>query len=286
MLASLALLFLTSPHSEWEFVQGGITSGISGMSLLEATDDTASFLIVHDNKAEGQTRAAVVTTRRGDRPHYRPLAWEGSPLPVDLESLARIPATNKFVAMTSKGEGFVIEQTPGAVRVLSTFNVSPIPKANYEGASLQALDGKLWLAWGHRGALPELAKLSWCEFDPQTAKPAGAVQTADVQVPWPTAETSRGISDLRIDTSGTLFLTASSDFGDDGPFQSVLYAAGVFTVDAGRLVFRPSTPVRLWWSNDHKVEAVELIPGRSGGIVLGTDDENQGGSLWHNLWLK
>jgi len=286
MLASLALLTLCPPSSDWEFVKGGITSGISGMSLLAAGDDFARFLIVHDNKVDGQGRAAVVTTRRGDRPLYEALTWDGSPFPVDLESLSAIPGSSNFLAMTSKGEGYVIEASPKAVRVQSTFKLSPVPNTNYEGATLQLLGGRTWLVWGHRGALPEPGKLFWSEFDVPTGKPVGTVSSQDVSVPWPTAETSRGVSDLRVDPSGTLFLTASSDFGDDGPFQSVLYVGGVFRVEGGTLALQPSTPVRLWWSSDQKVEALELVPGRSGGIALGTDDENLGGSLWHNLWLK
>lgn len=286
MLASLALLTLCVQPTDWEFVKGGITSGISGMTLLEAGDDSARFLIVHDNKLEGQGRAAIVTTSRGDRPHYEPLTWEGSPLPADLEALSALPGSKKFLATTSKGEGYIIELATGSVRVQSSFKLEPIPNTNYEGATLQTLGGKVWLVWGHRGALPEPGKLFWSEFDLDAGKPVGPVGSRDVGLPWPTAETSRGISDLSIDASGTLFLSASSDFGDDGPFQSVLYVAGVFAVDAGRLTFHASTPVRLWWSSNHKVEALELVPGRSGGLVLGTDDENQGGSIWHNLWLK
>ena len=285
MIIALALAALQGPLQGWQFVRPGILSGPGGMALIEEQGNRAKFLIVHDNKKPGEARIAYVTLIRDGNPVYAELKWPGEALPVDLESLSAIPGQpTLFLAGTSAGAVYVLEVKGEALAIKGEFPLPEIPeKSNFEGLTVQTFGSRSLMVWGHRGANPELARLHWCDFDIATLKPKGAVQKQEIQVPWPAAEGARGISDLKLDRSGTLYLTAAADAGDDGPFQSVLYVGGAFQV-TGEATFRESNGTRLMWTDQHKIEAFDLVPGKSGGVVFGTDDENLGGYVWSNLW--
>ncbi|MGL5193818.1 MAG: hypothetical protein ACRC8Y_09450, partial [Chroococcales cyanobacterium] len=99
-------------------------------------------------------------------------------------------------------------------------------------------------------------------------------------VPWP-EEDVRHISDLKVNNSGVLYITSARDSGDDGPFDSAVYAAGLFSMNGDQLEFRPASSLApLYRVKGHKIEALEFLPGLSGGKILGTDDENQGSSIY------
>jgi hypothetical protein len=91
----------------------------------------------------------------------------------------------------------------------------------------------------------------------------------------------RHVSNIKIDTSGAAFVTATSDPGDDGPFASAFYYAGAFhSNDKGKLSFsQPAVLTPLFRFDYHKVEGFTLVPGTDGGIVFGTDDENLGSAI-------
>jgi hypothetical protein len=99
-------------------------------------------------------------------------------------------------------------------------------------------------------------------------------------VPYPIQDV-RHISDVKVDASGVVFVTSASDPGDDGPFSSAFYLAGVLRISAsGSPVYTPPLSlVRLFHFDYRKVEAFEFVPGPTGGMVFGTDDENLGASL-------
>jgi hypothetical protein len=139
----------------------------------------------------------------------------------------------------------------------------------------------LLAVWAHRGEAADPAVIYWANMDESNYSFSG-VRSARLTVPWPTADV-RHISDLKIDGAGALFVTSASDPGDDGPFASAFYLAGVFDEDAarGQIGFRQNISlVRLARFDYHKVEAFELVPGGTGGIAFATDDEKMGSSLY------
>lgn len=286
MLTLLVAVALQGPIQHWQFVRPGILCGIGGMALIGQADDRVDLLVVHDNKKDGEARAGVVTLHRGNVPTYREVAWKGTPLPVDLEYLSPIPGkSNVFLAGTSAGDCWLVEWDGEALHPRQGFKLPDVQKgANFEGAHVQTLDEKTWLVWGHRGSRPEKAYLRWCEFDLQAGYPRGPVSGADLDVPWPAAVGARGISDIKVDSSGTVFAAGAMDSGDDGPFQSVFFVAGVLRPDSPTMKFTSSPGYRLMWTDQHKIEAIELVPGKFGGLVLATDDENLGSYVWSNLW--
>jgi hypothetical protein len=164
---------------------------------------------------------------------------------------------------------------------LSHFQV-PLARegSNFEGVCLWKFGSKTLLVWAHRGEDSDPGRIFYGELDWEKGK-VSAVRQVEIRVPWPTKHT-RHISDMELDDSGALMIVSTADPGDDGPFESALYMAGVFYEREGQAEFRKSNQmVRVKMIRDHKVEAFELIPGL-GGVVLGSDDENLGGWILSN----
>ncbi|GAI93545.1 unnamed protein product, partial [marine sediment metagenome] len=79
---------------------------------------------------------------------------------------------------------------------------------------------------------------------------------------------------------GIAVITSASDPGDNGPFQSAAYIAGLFRSSGDSVKFNSATKlVPFCRFDNHKVEALELVNGKSGSIVFATDDENFGSSI-------
>ncbi|MGK7872399.1 MAG: hypothetical protein AB4426_03515 [Xenococcaceae cyanobacterium] len=270
----------------WLPVRGGITFGISGMALVEQQKDFLSFLIVHDNKGgEDEGRFALLTVEGKNPPEYFPLNLPASvDLPIDLEAVTAVPGQGKptFMASTSFGKVYHLDlgEANNKVSPIKVFDLPDIPRgSNFEGFALQEIDGQLLAVWAHRGADEEPAVIYWGLLDLQTYE-ITQQGSASLRVPWPVCNV-RHISDLKIDPAGILYITAAMDNGNDGPFQSAVYVAGVFSLQGNQIRFRQNQAlVPLYRLPNHKVEAIELIPGATGGVILGTDDENMGSSIW------
>lgn len=286
-LAVLAVFFLL-PHpvlsQQWRPVRGGILFGISGMALLEQQDNSHSFLIVHDNKQEAQGRLGIIAVQGKASPEYFPLNWpSGTNLPVDLESLTAVPGTSPptFMAVTSTGNvyHFRLDASKQNVSILKVFALPDIPQgSNIEAFSLQRINGQLLAVWAHRGTDQDPAVLYWGWLDPNTNQ-ITQIGSATIRVPLP-ASALRHISDLKVDSAGVLFITSATDNGDDGPFESAVYVAGAFGIRDRQIAFQQNSQlVPLYRFNYHKIEALELVPGQAGGLIVGTDDENMGSSV-------
>ena len=282
-IALLILLFLIPQIAIaqlWRPVRGGILFGISGMVLVNQQNDSRSFLVVHDNKGKNPDRLAIVTVTGKEAPQYFPVNWlANAELPSDLEALTAVPSTSDFMVLASAGTAYHIrlDAVKKTVSVLKVFDLPNIPKgSNFESFALQNIDGKLLAVWAHRGEGIDPAVIYWGVLDLATYQ---IVQqgSAILKVPFPTGNV-RHISDLKIDSAGVVFITSATDNGDDGPFDSVVYVAGSFSIN-GKFQFRQSlTPI--FHLPYHKIEAIELLPGKTGGLALGTDDENMGASIY------
>ncbi len=280
------ILFPPSPSalmSQWHFVRDGIQFGISGLALMSQSGETLRLLAVHDNKQPGENRLAVVTLDGTGRVDYAPLSWsEGVELPIDLEAIAIVPDTNpiEYLTLTSRGRAYHVGIDGDTVRVLHQFNLPETPEDNnYEGLALQSLHGEIIAVWAHRGSDDDPAIVYWGKLDRDSwqIEPTGS---ATLRVPWP-SQAVRHISDLRVDPAGVLTISAARDPGNDGPFQSALYIAGAFAIENGAIAFRQnSTLTPLFRYDRHKVEAIEFVPGTTGGAIAATDDENSGSSIW------
>jgi len=271
---------------QWRPVRGGIQFGISGMALLSQQSGSSSFVVVHDNKDKNQGRLAIITIKDESSPQYFPVNWPSSTaLPIDLEAVTAVPGASQptFMAASSAGKvyHFRLDASNQNVLILKVFDLPKFPQgSNFEGFALQKINGQLMAVWAHRGADKEPAVLYWGRLDLNTYQivPIGSVR---VQVPSPVSAV-RHISDLKVDPAGILFITSAADNGDDGPFASVVYVAGAFEMRDRKITFQQNSQlVPLYRFNYHKVEAIELVPGRDGGVIVGSDDENMGSSVYY-----
>ncbi|HEY9633986.1 MAG TPA: hypothetical protein V6D14_11295 [Coleofasciculaceae cyanobacterium] len=269
---------------QWRPVRGGIQFSISGMALLQQQSDSYSFLVVHDNKDKNQGRLAIITLKGQKSPQYVPVNWPGSsPLPIDLESITAVPGRYEptFMAATSAGSVYHLrlDTSKQNVSILKVFDFPNIPKgSNFEGFALQNINGQLLAVWAHRGQDKQPAIVYWGRLDLNTYQ-ITPIGSAKLEVPWPVSAV-RHISDLRVDSAGVLFISSAADNGDDGPFESAVYVAGAFGIGNEQITFGQNFQlVCLYRFGHHKVEAIELVPGRTGGVIVGSDDENMGGSV-------
>ncbi|HLO87729.1 MAG TPA: hypothetical protein VK203_22360 [Nostocaceae cyanobacterium] len=282
-----ALLLPTQPvlAQKWLPVRGGILFGISGMALLQQQSDFLDFLVVHDNKKANQGRLAIIRVNGKNPPEYLPLNWPSNlNLPNDLEALTDIPGKNKseFIALASAGKAYHLrwDAVNKNISIVREFNLPKIPLgSNFEAFSLQSINNQLVAIWGHRGGGKKPAKIYWgtLNLEKYQITPLGS---ANFTVPFPSGNV-RHISDIKVDSAGIVYISAANDNGDDGPFQSAVYVAGYFISNGNQIVWQQNTQLfPIYRDNYHKIEGLELIPGAKGGLIVGTDDENMGASIY------
>ncbi|MCA1660145.1 MAG: hypothetical protein LC642_06380 [Verrucomicrobiaceae bacterium] len=272
----------------WHKVEDGKLMGIGGMALLERGGDSLSFLVVHDNKNAGETRAGVLRCERGGKPKYQRLDWPATALPVDLEALTAVPgARGEYLAATSKGNLYRIKASSSGQNIEVLAKLDDIPgateRSEIEGFALALLgDNVVAAAWADRGDDEKAATFSWANFDATSNQLTGAESTT-IKVPWP-EKNARDVSDIRIDEVGAVFITSAYESKDDASnatFASAVYLAGVLKREGKQFRFSQNTELtRLYHFEGRKIEALELVSGAKGGLVLATDDEHQGSSLY------
>ena len=285
VLGALLLVSQQVWAQNWHPVHGGISFGISGMALLKQQTNALNFLIVHDNKQKNQGRLAIISIKGKNQPEYFPLNWQNDiELPIDLEAITSIPGkTNSdFIALSSSGKAYHIrlQLANKTISIIKEFELPVIPKgSNFEAFALQDIEGKLVAVWAHRGEKEQPAKIYWGVLELATYQitPAGS---ANLKVPFPSGNV-RHISDMKIDPVGIVFITSASDAGDDGPFQSAVYVAGYLGLRENKIIWRQNPQlISLYRFDYHKIEGIELVPGSQGGVIVGTDDENLGSSVY------
>ncbi|MYR41074.1 hypothetical protein GTW67_05135 [Streptomyces sp. SID5910] len=275
--------------SGWQRVGNDIKSGISGLAVTSRSGGTYRALIALDNKRPGENRIARLTYGTGGSAHatgVRPLEWRGGAEPIDLEALEAVPGTSdEYLAVASRGLVYHLKSTEDG-KAVEVRDLSPLPAIgqgdNFESFTLVSQHGRTAAVWADRGdgagrpATLYAAPLSFNEYGESTF---GAVTKAVYRAPYPTGAV-RHASDLTVTDSGRLLVASASDQGDDGPFASAVSDAGSVQLDrSGRVRLRVAKhPEVLRKFTDHKVEAVDCVPG-SGVAVLGTDDENAGGAV-------
>ena len=289
-IASLVWLLLRQPASSssnqepnpaWQMVGQGITEGISGLALIAADANEGSFVAVHDNKQPGEKRLSILR-RRGRDVESRPLAWKGEPLPIDLEAICRQPeAASTFLALTSRGAVYRFT-LQGDAEV--SFDPTPVGVPNsaearqFESFDVQRIGAQTFACWAERGDKAAPGVIFCSTFDVATLA-FGEPEPLEVRAPWP-AEHTRHISDLRLLSDGTIIAASAADPGNDGPFSGAVYIAGTLQAAGDRpqlITAQPAT--RLFTTATHKIEAIELVPGPDGGLLIGSDDENLGAAV-------
>ncbi|MFQ5938280.1 MAG: hypothetical protein ACE5LB_17900, partial [Acidiferrobacterales bacterium] len=175
------------------------------------------------------------------------------------------------------------------VEVLNEFSLpNPYNERNFEGFSLQVFDADVLAVWAWRGKNRAPARIYWGLLAPARDK-VSLQGSMPVKAPWPVVcrvPTGEGceirhVSDLRVSAKGVLYIAAAADPGNDGPFDSAVYVAGRFHRKGNKFrlqLLSPLTELRRF--ADSKVEAIEILRDHPRAMVFGSDDENQGGSIY------
>ncbi|MFI9456772.1 hypothetical protein [Amycolatopsis sp. NPDC052450] len=260
----------------WESIGTGMTSGVSGVAVLARDGDRIDALVVRDNKKPGENRAVQVRLEDGKVSKVDPIGWPGE-LPVDLEAAEGVPGrTGEFIALASDGKGFHIKLKDRRLKVLGAFRVpTGDPDDNYEGFALKKVNDRLFAIWADRGQDARPATLYSAEFSVSKLsfkKP----KSVPFRVPYPATDV-RHTSDVEITADDRVLVSAASDPGDEGPFDSAVYAAGVLRSD-GSIALSP-VPAKIGDFPGHKIEALTCLSRSCGSLLYGTDDEAAGGRL-------
>ena len=100
--------------------------------------------------------------------------------------------------------------------------------------------------------------------------------TMDFFAPYPN-EHRRSISDIAIDHTGVLWVSAASDPGDNGVFQSALYHLGQFVDDKAGIHWNAYGDISIQSQYENvKVEGLTFVGDK---LIMGSDDENLGSKI-------
>ena len=145
---------------------------------------------------------------------------------------------------------------------------------NLEGIALFPIGKKIKIAYGDRGSTKRKSTLFIGDFD---SKNNEVINVFTYSIGFSEPKTHRrNIADLEFDKSGTLWCSATSDPGDDGPFETRLYKIGNFL---------PSEVFKQFNLFDPKFEfinqKVEAMTYNDFKMILLTDNEKMGSSIYY-----
>ena len=260
----------------WQFVSGKRELSISGIS---PTTNKDVFLVVHDNKKQGQLRVGLIDFSADSL--YKGLDWPTQNLPIDLEALADIPGfEDRYVAMGSWGFCYLIQLDlkSKTIDLINEFRIpNSGPPLNLESVLIFQESNKWYIAWAHRGSDKEDSILFWGSISLFDDNISIIVEDSVlINVPWP-VNSKRHMSDMDIDDNKILWSSATSDPGDEGPYASAIYKIGSFQIENVEMKFILATPyLKQFVFESNKVEAMTIIKNK---MVFATDDENLGAAI-------
>ncbi|HLM58171.1 MAG TPA: hypothetical protein VK422_18860 [Pyrinomonadaceae bacterium] len=267
---------------------------VSGLAWVER--DT--FLAVHDAKNPEENHLPRVSLLRLPRSaegvSWKPLevSWPADAAKSsDLESVARIPGTSRFLLVESGesshgGRRFIrifLAELGGESLTIRSATEFPYPVKNVEGSAVSRSGNRLVFMWAERGDGQAGTKLSWADLQLEPFR-LGAPRQAYFRPGNFTGKNWRPVSAIDVDGQGRVYVASAYDPEDDGgPFASVIWRAGQVRVDRAGLVAVNllSTPRQVARLDGLKVEGLAIRERARGASELfaGVDDENYGGAV-------
>ena len=260
----------------WVFISDKRELSISGIATTTSED---TYLVVHDNKKKGQLRAGLVNLSADSL--YSGLGWPVKDLPIDLEALTNISGMkDQYIAMGSWGFCYwlALDLNTNRLNLIKEFRIPGSgPPLNLESLVLWFAGDSWYIAWAHRGSVEEPSILFWGLIDIFSENISiNVIDSVLVEVPWPIMA-KRNMSDMVLDNNGNLWTSATSDPGDDGPYESGIYKIGKFQKQNDKMEFfiADSFPKQFVFQRN-KVEALTIAGNK---MVFATDDENLGAAI-------
>lgn len=279
----------TCPNQDemlWGWMPSG-TKTISGAVLLRYAP-TLDFLVLHDFSAPIGIRFSILQFLDGVLSDNNGVEWVGSTPPgSNLEGLARF-SENLFMAVTGFGDVYVMALNWNSSQI-SVADTATLPLSGditdeIEGFAIRELFGKKIVVWATRGDTgpSQLLYGEMASDGTVTSYIATIGNAIEFTVPFPITD-ARSCGALYIAADGSVYTSATSDAGDDGPFSSAIYKIGALAAGGLGAVFTLDlVPTEIYRTLNHKTEAIMQVDDDSTGLglILGSDDENRGGSIY------
>jgi len=268
----------------------------SGLARLDAR----RYIVVNDAPADaGGPRLGLIDVGPHLQPHYTelPANWADVGGPAGgLEAVCAIPGrAGEFLAAEGAYAGdrlgrvfhFAVERDSGGAATARMIRAMRLPRlyGRIEGLAVgRAANGELVLILGEGGEAGAPAKLSWgpleLSVDALTFRIEGDLT---VQAPWPgDAAGVRDCTDLLIDGRNRLWIVATAEAGQRGPFRSVIYRFGEFDARRRRPMLSLDPLEPMWVLDGFRVRAAALAPGDDESLCVLSDDGALGGA-WRPL---
>ena len=136
------------------------------------------------------------------------------------------------------------------------------------------MDSNYKIIYGDRGSTMRPSVLFIASYDPSIDF-ISDIETFAINLPEPKNH-KRHIADLTIDNKNILWASATSDPGDNGPFQTMLYKIGQFNLTGDFTLSKFDKP--LFSFSEQKVEAMIFIKAY---LTLMTDNESFGSAFFN-----
>ena len=260
--------FFSCDDDNWIRISEERVYSISGVSAFNN-----GWLVVHDNKKINQPRVSLLSKNN----QLKDLTWPHSSLPYDLEAIHLIPNyDNQYVLMESTGKCYriIVDPDTEEIRLKGEFKLPGLSESmNLEGLALIESNGVLKVFYGDRGSDSRPSTLFFADYNVKQNE-ITVVRSYSFSLLEPMSD-RRNIADLVFDKKGNLWSAATSDPGNDGPFETKLFRVRKMSKQGSFSLTRPMKSSKTF--ENEKVEAMTIF---KNGILLLTDNENLGSSRY------
>jgi len=267
---------------------------LSGLAFV----GNGRFLAVHDAKNPDELNRPRVSLLQLPQDLagvlWKPLDinWNGMDSS-DLESVARIPSTNRYLLVESGDNGDPQFRRIFRARLANTqLRIEqavfwPVPVFNVEATAVARVQGQYYFIYAERADNAPSTDLKWALFNPITMQ-FGPFQSVQFNNPDPT-NMVRPVVGLDVDNLGRLYTVASFDpeaaglpgDPDLGPFRSSVWRVGrIRRVQGQTTIVLAPQPLQIARIDGFKAESVAIaVRGQQRTVFVGFDDEDYGGTL-------
>jgi len=276
--------------AESGYIQATGFADVSGMAWIR--DDL--FLVIQDAKnPETLPRACLLEVPTGPAGIF----WK--PLDVqfpeynanDLEGIARIPGTDRFILAESteelaekpySGRLFLGELRGESLEIIDLVRW-PLKTENIEGTAIARVGERLLLLFAERAHGRNSTGIHMADLRLSPLRLEQVILGGTFTCPYPCGENARPVSAIAVDASHNIYVASAEDPDDDnGPFASAVYSIGKLVQEGPVVTMRLDENPRLIARLDGmKVEGLTIRErsGKPRELFVGLDDENYGGTV-------